>query len=172
MTAPELKPCPFCGGEAHYLVVSDEGQRNDYDAIECRSCRASMSVLLHWMEKGGENLADLTAEWNRRSDLCIPRAEHEAGVAAAYEAAAWVAQHGPFEISTPYQIRALTPADASATLARMLAEAKAEGLREAAGAINRWVMNGGDLIAELRAILAAADALSPPHINLNSGRGE
>lgn len=59
-------------------------------------------------------------------------------VAGSYEAAAEVAAYeAEFVPVKPNDfrkaIRALTPADATAALARLIAEAKAEGMREAAG---------------------------------------
>lgn len=69
MTAPELKPCPFCGGNASYNVTSDEGQQNDYDTVGCSACPAEMRIILHWADDDGKNKADLLSAWNRRADL-------------------------------------------------------------------------------------------------------
>jgi len=89
MTGPDLKPCPFCGGNAEYRVTHDEGQRNDYDTIECLSCRAEMSVLLHWAESEGANRNTLTTAWNTRDPAVLAALpEVQAMIAAAYEVAA------------------------------------------------------------------------------------
>ena len=86
-TNDALKPCPFCGSPAAYSVESDEGQRNDYDTIGCNVCPAEMQRLLHWMDKGGEHVSDLSALWNTRADLATkPDPLADPRVVALYEA--------------------------------------------------------------------------------------
>ena len=61
----QLKPCPFCGGEARRFDIStaDELDPNaGGSGIECVSCSAS--TALHFDRK--ENLED---SWNRRAAL-------------------------------------------------------------------------------------------------------
>ncbi|QJD58157.1 restriction alleviation protein, Lar family [Pseudomonas sp. gcc21] len=54
----ELKPCPFCGGEAKRITLDDEANF-DGDAIVCTSCDACSRVVFG--EKEG-----LVDAWNRR----------------------------------------------------------------------------------------------------------
>lgn len=75
MTAPELKPCPFCGADAEYSVISDEGQRNDYDTVACSVCPSEMRRILHWADEGGEGKDYLFSTWNRRADLAAVPAQ-------------------------------------------------------------------------------------------------
>jgi len=69
MAAPKLLPCPFCGDEAEYSITSDEGQRNDFDTVRCKTCVAEMRTILHWMDKGGEHRDALASAWNRRAAI-------------------------------------------------------------------------------------------------------
>ena len=47
----DMKPCPFCGGEAE--IIGD-----DYFWIQCKFCRAETM--------GSEDLAEAIEVWNRR----------------------------------------------------------------------------------------------------------
>lgn len=60
----ELKPCPFCGGEAHLFV--NEGVR-----VLCPKCGASTKILIDGMTASGvtENATKAVIEaWNRRTN--------------------------------------------------------------------------------------------------------
>lgn len=65
MSAPELKPCPFCGGPA---------ARGEADSPDCGSfihcIRCDASTALHYEFR--ENLVDA---WNRRSPAPSPAIE-------------------------------------------------------------------------------------------------
>lgn len=63
MTFPELKPCPFCGGEVKYLKNTYEGE--DYFGIICRTYGCVMEIGINWgcLTDDIESLADM---WNRR----------------------------------------------------------------------------------------------------------
>jgi len=175
MTGPDLKPCPFCGGNAEYRVTHDEGQRNDYDTIECLSCRAEMSVLLHWAESEGANRNTLTTAWNTRDPAVLAALpEVQALIAAAFEAAARACDakhaeyilgkgHNPKKYDSHFsqlarKVRALTPADATAALAARDAAMRAQGLREAAEwyRAEGWKLDEDDVPD---AILARADQI-------------
>ena len=70
-----LKPCPFCGGEAEVVGGPENWVPTFYDpdsggepiAIICKKCKCG----LHFFEDYSEAKAD----WNRRPDMWIPVAE-------------------------------------------------------------------------------------------------
>lgn len=61
----ELKPCPFCGGEAEITKASE------YQSYAlCRACGASSDYDIH------ENKEDIVRAWNRRAPVTpIPVSE-------------------------------------------------------------------------------------------------
>ena len=60
---PELKPCPFCGGEAE----AHRGLQATQDIeIRCKKCAASTGNYDDWHEVH-ENLAEAAEAWNRRA---------------------------------------------------------------------------------------------------------
>lgn len=64
-----LKPCPFCGGEAHMQERgTEEGERMVF-CCACASCGASVEGL-EWVERDGlpgfETEAQAIEAWNRR----------------------------------------------------------------------------------------------------------
>lgn len=54
----ELKPCPFCGGEAEYIPIDYLPEPCGY--VRCGNCR----VKQHWYNPKNTAIED----WNRRSD--------------------------------------------------------------------------------------------------------
>ncbi len=81
MSAPELLPCPFCGGEASATNYIVEG------AVRCSDCRAYVSRTHGHDEAGYE---EAIAAWNTRADLSadLIAAARREGWNAALEAAA------------------------------------------------------------------------------------
>jgi Lar family restriction alleviation protein len=74
--APELLPCPFCGGEASATNYIVEG------AVRCSDCRAYVSRTHGHDEAGYE---EAIAAWNTRADLIAARALLLADLAAMIE---------------------------------------------------------------------------------------
>ena len=60
MSAPELKPCPFCGGEAD---IDHDHTVEENHAYGCRICSVWFDTF---------NADDAISAWNRRADLCDP----------------------------------------------------------------------------------------------------
>ena len=77
MSAQELKPCPFCGGDAKRIDI-DDGENAGGSCICCTRCMASSNVEFGYKEHFIPN-------WNTRADLVQPQIE--AAVKAALEAA-------------------------------------------------------------------------------------
>lgn len=95
MSAPELLPCPFCGGEAVISRAGGNDERSGYRAtwlVTCLMCpsKTSATDIMNkngWsIAKEGETKARAIANWNRRTDLS------QTAVAAALEAAAHQAE--------------------------------------------------------------------------------
>ena len=57
----ELKPCPFCGGEANYRYAMP------YNAIVCKKCKASSKVIVDSYEQQ-DGKAEVIDAWNRRAE--------------------------------------------------------------------------------------------------------
>jgi Lar family restriction alleviation protein len=129
--APDLLPCPFCGGEAKFYHRPDDSGWSNTDWVSCAGdCGAS--TCMH------ETKQEAIAAWNTRSDDLIKERSDEvqAAVAAALrEAAAFVSQNSlGWRFSSPWhgrdfekEILALIPKDAQAALDRVRREAWVEG---------------------------------------------
>jgi Lar family restriction alleviation protein len=60
MTQHDLKPCPFCGGEAQRITIGEEEPNNaGGDVIVCKDCQACSRVEFGRKE-------NLVSAWNRR----------------------------------------------------------------------------------------------------------
>ena len=136
MSGPELKPCPFCGGEARLfigMVAFD-----DYE-VQCAKCGFSGPNFGASDEPDARD--DAINHWNTRAPVeyaALP--EVQAMIAGAFEAAAnniedyprvapdrTEAQHYDEQIEHAQAIiRALIPADAVAARDAMIAEAAAK----------------------------------------------
>lgn len=135
----DLKSCPFCGS-----TNLNSGGDDKIVGVWCLDCEAT-----------GPNHYG-RSEWNTRPNL-VPRAEADAMVAAAYEAAEMCADglsdlwHSQYKdrtsphagssykegmsdgaVDVAAALSKLTPADARAALDKRLAEAKLEGFNAAA----------------------------------------
>lgn len=133
-----LKPCPFCGGRAD-LLQDDDGR---WTQVMCGSCCGKAPERMQSKEAA-------CAAWNRRS----PPSDHAARIAAAEEAgwragveaarAAVNAEALPQElndadvtyndaISDANNAIVALPAPTTGALARLIAEAKADGMERGA----------------------------------------
>lgn len=77
MTAPELMPCPFCGGEAH---LRDDVSHSTAYFIGCAT--EDCFGEIHW----GKSEAEAVSGWNTRADL-IPATPLAAALAVPEVAA-------------------------------------------------------------------------------------
>lgn len=66
----ELKPCPFCGGEAYYRTPQHEkGTAFDIMMIECKKCGASPYAVSVYENASDSDKKTVIAEyWNRRAE--------------------------------------------------------------------------------------------------------
>ena len=124
MTGPDLKPCPFCGGEPE-IVNIDEGENAGGSCVCCKSCMASGNVEF-------ERKENFVSNWNRRT----AQPEVQAMIAAAFEAAAYAVTEADRAClgarGAWAAIRALTPADATAALEAIKRAERNKARREAA----------------------------------------
>lgn len=118
----QLKPCPFCGGEAERTTLEEEGLNFGGDVITCKRCFASSHVEFGFKE-------NLSFHWNTRTDLSqalIAAKLHEA--AEVFQGLARSEQeiNNPFDAEMFYyvasKLRALIPTDAQAALDAVRAE--------------------------------------------------
>ena len=79
----ELLPCPFCGGKAHFITISNNSSRDDVGfsyIIECSKCKCTpiqkAKEMKIWLDKNGEaKMTEASAvvrqkmidEWNTRT---------------------------------------------------------------------------------------------------------
>jgi Lar family restriction alleviation protein len=70
MAANELKPCPFCGGEAYYRKPIDEkGTAMVRVGVECKKCGAyPFSTMIYEGESEQRKKAVAAKFWNRRAE--------------------------------------------------------------------------------------------------------
>lgn len=79
MTAPKLKLCPFCGGEAKWIDIKS-GENFGGSCIYCTNCQASTNVSFQFKE-------NLISAWNTRADL--PQAAIAAAMMGAVKSLEW-----------------------------------------------------------------------------------
>lgn len=80
MSAPELKPCPFCGGEARYQIDHTTEERN---SVWCGKCDFGMF--------DPDDTGSVVTAWNTRADL--------APAAPKVKALEWKWQRDPRDMS-------------------------------------------------------------------------
>lgn len=56
----ELKPCPFCGGEAYITSWRDEKRRVNPTSVKCVRCGAKTEIF--------DRIKDAEEAWNRRAE--------------------------------------------------------------------------------------------------------
>ena len=66
----ELKPCPFCGGEAHFVETSADSDTEFH--AQCKSCGAEIGYWVPYT--AGDELRliatqDVVTRWNTRTDM-------------------------------------------------------------------------------------------------------
>ena len=107
MSGPELKPCPFCGGEAsasgillytktHQAWWPDGSQILKAHYVNCMRCSADNKQMF-----GHQTQADAIAAWNTRTDLTPPAAIAAQALARAEAAEAALEAEMPWTIETP-----------------------------------------------------------------------
>lgn len=121
--APELLPCPFCGGDAAHDKAFPGRHR-----IVCTECGAATEWMGQVMDCPTPPPERRKAAWNTRADLAAAleaaEADARALVAEAYEVAAKDAdEYGEPHVAN--SIRALTPAEATAALLTRAKQAEA-----------------------------------------------
>lgn len=91
MSAPELKPCPFCGGKPYLANVAMVGCAY----VVCTDCRMQS-------DDGGEDR--VVAAWNRRADMPPTDAEvmNHPKVKALVEALGFYADKDSWVSEDPY----------------------------------------------------------------------
>lgn len=67
----ELKPCPFCGGEAERTTLEEDGPNFGGDVITCKRCFSSSHVEFGFKE-------NLNSHWNTRATDATLRAKIKA----------------------------------------------------------------------------------------------
>jgi Lar family restriction alleviation protein len=60
MKRDELKPCPFCGGEAEVVDINDDSQQSGGSCVTCKQCLASSALEFEFRETFIER-------WNTRA---------------------------------------------------------------------------------------------------------
>ena len=100
LAGTELKPCPFCGGEAHIYTTSQDSDTQVQ--AQCKSCGAEIAFWLPWTSGAGQIASawnDVTARWNTRTDLTTAKLAQALARAEAAEAA--LEAEMPWTIQTP-----------------------------------------------------------------------
>lgn len=70
--APELKPCPFCGGRAYILCDPEPDTNGAFYYVKCTSCRAK-GAEFYSVETCPIFYGQVRDAWNTRADLAKPK---------------------------------------------------------------------------------------------------
>lgn len=64
----ELKPCPFCGGEAYFrMPIKEKGTAFCSVSVECKRCGASpFAIMVYEGENDTHKMLAAAKYWNRR----------------------------------------------------------------------------------------------------------
>lgn len=75
----ELKPCPFCGGEAYFLTPKTMNSSLVSVGVECKTCGANpYSVLVYKLDTEKNKKKAIAELWNRRTEeYCTKKAGDE-----------------------------------------------------------------------------------------------
>ncbi|MDE6156285.1 MAG: Lar family restriction alleviation protein [Eubacterium sp.] len=66
---PELKPCPFCGGEAEYIERGNEYMGLKETEIRCKTCGTKQLHKWYKLKFDFDFVRNSTVKhWNRRTD--------------------------------------------------------------------------------------------------------
>lgn len=61
----ELKPCPFCGGEATSIFgIMIDGKQSEWNVIKCKNPKCRIQPSTDWHK----SKSVVVREWNRRAD--------------------------------------------------------------------------------------------------------
>lgn len=76
----ELKPCPFCGGEAE-VIVAEPGPNEHllfpHFGIACKQCRTMIGTVVHGMTDFYDTVDEAREAWNaREKQMCRVLARH------------------------------------------------------------------------------------------------
>lgn len=83
----ELKPCPFCGGEAE-IVDAEECGPQAY-VVTCNGCMTSSRVIFALMD---DATFDLVSAWNTRAAHKVKQGQIERDI---WSAMIWAASNNP-----------------------------------------------------------------------------
>ena len=95
MTDTELKPCPFCGGEAEKIFIGNEHTKKRSLEIKCTKCRVKrVNSAIHHSHEWLDEVS--TKAWNDRvecSHMVELKAENERLKSEAKKAFWWSAEY-------------------------------------------------------------------------------
>ena len=147
--APELSPCPFCGGVGSIYRDYCHDGGGIFLSVRCNGCESKSPE--QYFSHGNDcpqTYQEARGKWNTRTD------HSQALIAAAYEAAAKVCEapiecgcsacngrHDEARISLDFageNVRALTPANAQAALDKLIADAERRGMERAAEMVTSY----------------------------------
>lgn len=112
----ELKPCPFCGGNASISKDHDPDGSGAFYAVKCHKCRAKSSEI-YAVETCNIHFTQVRDAWNRRADLADALAAALRDLRGAVCGETGFAQCVRDDSGTAYPWPALDAAEEAATAA-------------------------------------------------------